>query len=221
MSAEIEAKRSHGPSEHGSDCSCPRCTGFQPGNDYGLLGGRPVESGVYSPLTLSKRAQEIEAWLWSIGPHLAPSDAAHVQLLALTFARLDRFDIMLGELDELIRHDGSIDEYLERTERRGRLSEDARRWGELARRLDNDLGLSSTARAQIEAARQPPGIPAHEVAELFSAFAKATLEFVDRARRDQFLARIHAVSAPLIGELPAATEVVDVVETHRETEVNP
>jgi hypothetical protein len=192
---------------------------FAPGHD---LGGRPPEHGAYAELALSPRAEALAARLRELGAeHLTPADEAGLAVAALSAIQLSCATGALEEVTAAIERD-DVDVWLGRLESRARLSQDARRWSDTTRRWFDSLGLTPVGRAALEAAQQPRGIPAHEVAELFSAFAKATLEFVDRARRDQFLARIHAVSAPLIGELPAATEVVDVVETHVvEEEVKP
>jgi hypothetical protein len=205
---ELEPNRSHGPSAHGPDCACVRCRGFQPGHE---LGGRPVEHGSYSVLTLTPRAEAIAAWIRSQADHLTAYDEAEVQRGALVLAQLERAAGVLGEVDEAIVRGTDVEVYLGRIERRASLSKDARGWAAESRRTLDGLGLTPTGRAQLEAAAQPPGIPPAEAQALFAAFFQTAIEFVDHVRRDEFMKRIDAVSAPLLGELPAG-ETIDAEE---------
>jgi hypothetical protein len=180
---------------------------FTPGNEY----GRPPEHGAYAVLHLTPRAAAISGWIRSLAEHLTPADEPAVQTLGLTLAQLERAAGVLGEVDEAIKRGDDVDVYLGRIESRARLSQDARRWADSARRMMDDLGLTPAGRAALEAAQQPPGIPAPEVQGLFSAFFRVAIEYVDSVRRQEFMRRIDAVSAPLLGELPAG-ETTDAEE---------
>jgi hypothetical protein len=177
---------------------------FEPGNELGH--GRPVEHGAYAVLHLTPRAAEIAEWIRAQADHLTTADEAAVQTLALVLAQLERAAGVLGEVDEAIVRGDDVDVYLGRIESRARLSQDARRWADSARRAMDGLGLTPAGRAQLEAALQPPGIPVHEVRELFVAFFRAATEFVEAARREEFMGRMKSVSGDVVGELPAAEE---------------
>lgn len=175
---------------------------FEPGHE---LGGRPVEHGAYSVLTLSPRAEAIAAWIRSQADHLTLYDEAEVQRAALVLAQLERAAGFLGEVDEAIIRGDDVDGYLQRAERRGSLSKDARGWAAEGRRTLDGLGLTPTGRAQLEAAQQPQGYSHEEVREMFVALFTAANEYIDRARRQEFDTRVKAI----IGELPAAGETTE------------
>lgn len=119
----------NGAAQHGSDCRCTRCAGFEPGHELSL------SHGAYSKLKLTKRAGELVDELRDLVTRYRPSDEPLVRLLAMTWARLEAaMDALEGADDP-----GKLQ----------RLEHDLRLWVNTARRLLADLGMSPTARARM------------------------------------------------------------------------
>lgn len=130
--------------QHGPECSCVRCTGFQAGHDLSL------KHGAYSSsLRLAPRADELAAELRAVVPGYSVADEAMVRLLAIVLARVERATAALERVDdvadgnELVAYSGEAADSLRR------LREDSRGWINTARRLANDLGLTTTSRAKL------------------------------------------------------------------------
>jgi len=156
-----------------------------------------VKHGAYAVLQLTPRAEAIAAWIRSHAEHLAGSDEVEVQRAALVLAKLERAAGVLGEVDEAIVRGDDVDTYLDRIEQRATLSRDARGWAAEARRTLDGLALTPAGRAQLEAATQPQGIPAHEVQEFVLKVFRLAAEFVERARRQEFDSRVDAIVTEL------------------------
>jgi hypothetical protein len=118
----------HGPSAHGPDCGCVRCTGFQPGNELSL------GHGAYAVVALGPRTDEIAHDLRPLVPGYSPSDEPAVRLLSLAFGRLERAQMALDQL---------------KPDEAARLRSDALGWANAARRLLNDLGMTPLARSRL------------------------------------------------------------------------
>jgi hypothetical protein len=123
---------SHGPSRHGPDCCCVRCTGFQRGHRLSLRhGGRAV-------VAHEARARELADDLRELVPARSEADEPMIRLLALTLAQVEA---MAGWLSEhgLVDEDGEARSIL-------------KHFGTMlnsAARIADRLGLSPLARAQL------------------------------------------------------------------------
>lgn len=178
--------------------------------------------GAYAELALSPRAESLAARLRELGAdHLTPADDAGLAVAALSAIQLSCATGALEEVTAAIERGDDVDVWLGRLESRARLSQDARRWSDTTRRWFDSLGLTPVGRATLEAERQPRGIPPDEAQALFRALFVTALEYVDHVRRQEFLARIDAVTASHFGELPPAPEAADDVETDDSREANP
>jgi hypothetical protein len=123
-----------GESRHGPDCPCPRCRGFEPGNQLSKGHGAPPVHGAYATLRLGARAPEIADALRGDVPGYRASDEPTLLLLGVTLARIEA---------AVAAVDDAVPAELER------LRSDLRGWVNTARRLLNDLGMSPTARARL------------------------------------------------------------------------
>jgi hypothetical protein len=131
-----------GASEHGPDCSCPRCRGFEPGNEYGIATGTRLQPGnelslrhgAYSQLKLGPRVDELVELVRPDVPMLRPADELSIRLLAVSIARLERALVALDEAEP-----GSMPS----------LESDARGWHNRATQLADKLGLNPTSRARL------------------------------------------------------------------------
>jgi hypothetical protein len=129
---------------HGDDCTCTRCTGFEPGHDLSTT------HGAYSNgLALTERAAEIADGVRRVMPHYAPADEGMVRLLAISEVRIEKATAAINRADdaaagnELTGYVGDGGITLER------LRTDLRAWINLARRLRNDLALGTAARGRL------------------------------------------------------------------------
>jgi hypothetical protein len=141
MSRELVG-RSHGLTEHGDDCGCLRCVGFDSGN------GAALRHGCYSPKALAPRAAEIEEQVYASAAWLGPSDTIAVSLLARTVARVELADAAIHQVDE--RAGSPLTPYVtEKREALDRLRRDMRSWINLATKLAAELGLTAASRARL------------------------------------------------------------------------
>lgn len=101
---------------------------YEPGNDAALT------HGAYAELRLSEQAEELAPLLERLVPAFRPSDRPMVQLLALTWARLQAAAAAI---------DAAGPEELPALRR------DERLWAGLAARVLDQLGMSPTARARL------------------------------------------------------------------------
>jgi hypothetical protein len=171
---------------------------FEPGHE---LGGRPVEHGAYAVLALSPKALELAAELRAVyGGSEGDADELGRRVLAMCTLQLAASTSSVEQVTAAIERGDDVDVWLGRLEARGRLSKDSRQWAETVRKWADSLGYTPVGRAQLDAARLPPGIPPHEAQAFAYAVLSAALEFVDRARRKEFNERLDTI----IGELPAA-----------------
>jgi hypothetical protein len=128
--------------EHGGDCRCVRCVGFERDN------GAAITHGAYSARALAPRAAEIEEQIYASAPWLGPSDAIAVSLLSRTVARVELADAAVQQVDE--RASSPLTPYLtEKGEALDRLRRDMRSWINLATKLAAELGLTAASRARL------------------------------------------------------------------------
>jgi hypothetical protein len=109
---------------------------------------RPPEHGAYAVLHLTPRAGEIAAWIRSLAESDARRRAGRADARS-TLAQRKHAAGVLGEIDEAIKRGDEVDVDLGRIESRSRLSQDACRWTDTARRFMDDLGLTPAARATL------------------------------------------------------------------------
>lgn len=159
----LPAARSHGSakgaSQHDSNCRCPRCRGFEPGNQFSLGRGRPEAHGAYSrslvrigPL-VEERASEIRDLL----PVYHPVDEAALRALAIVLIRIERAEAALEQLEQEIEEEGSgpLAMYGEELRLNGRvvrvdgLKDDLARWLRVAEKYFSALGMTPGSRARL------------------------------------------------------------------------
>ena len=133
------------PVEHGADCGCTRCSGFQRGNDAG------EKHGCYAVLKLTPRATDIAGHLREIVPLAAPADGPVIEALGMVLAQLERAGVVLStvqarEVDGVLDGGGLSGD--DRDDLR-RLASDARGWANTALRYFETLGLSPSSRVRL------------------------------------------------------------------------
>ncbi|MGH3053939.1 MAG: hypothetical protein ACRDL7_03055 [Gaiellaceae bacterium] len=132
--------------EHGEDCSCLRCRGFEKGN------GAAVRHGGYALLGIGERAQQIADSIRPTQPAYSVADEPVLLLLATTLARIERGQAAIEAVDAASDPLGG---YLAASDsptlapNLSALRNDLRAWINTARRLANDLGLTPTSRARL------------------------------------------------------------------------
>jgi hypothetical protein len=152
--AANELAPSQGPSSHGDDCGCTRCTGFQQGNELGVRFDAGNEAalrhGAYrSTLRLAPRVRELCDEIVEVMPVFTPADLPAVELLAITRARIEIAQAALDELDEKARG-GALGPYVvDDAPKLQRLRDDLGRWTTRALRLCDALGMTPTSRARL------------------------------------------------------------------------
>jgi hypothetical protein len=119
-------------SDHGPDCMCTRCTGFQPGH------GLSVRHGAQATLRLQPRAEEITRAFAVLAPVEHPADGPALELLGVMFARLEAVSEYVAERG-LTRPDGSLLAVLDRVGA----------WEGTAVKLLDRLGMTSAGRADL------------------------------------------------------------------------
>jgi hypothetical protein len=132
---------SHGPSQHGADCKCVRCTGWPKGNTLSL------RHGAYSTLHLGKRAAQLAAEVRDTCPVYEDCDEPVVRLLALTLARVEAATKALDRIDQLANGADGIAVY--QSELHARLRQDLRGWIHTSVKLAAELGLTPQARGRL------------------------------------------------------------------------
>lgn len=126
--------------DHGRDCACTRCSGFQPGNRHGLeTRFQPghelsLRHGAYSMLRLSPRVDELAETVRDLVPAYRPADDVAVQLLAVALARIEAaWSAIDGASPEDVK---SLEEML-------------RGWVNSAARQADKLAMTPTARGRL------------------------------------------------------------------------
>lgn len=132
--------------EHGDQCPCVRCRGFEPGNQVAR------KHGGYALVGLGERASEIADTLRPTMPAYSVADEPTLSLLSVTLARIERATAAIEVVDA--NTTSPLSEYLAGDEATlapnlSALRNDLRAWIGLARRLSNDLGLTPTSRAKL------------------------------------------------------------------------
>ncbi len=145
---------------HGADCTCTRCVGLQPGNEWRVGAGNDlaVKHGAYATLKLGPRTTEIADELRPLVPRYRPADEPVLQLYALTLARVEAATRVLNYVDD---HDADevpgrlVGAFVPRPDADSsasdfqRLRDDLKGWVRLARQLAADLGMTTTSRARM------------------------------------------------------------------------
>lgn len=132
--------------EHGEDCSCVRCRGFEQGNAFA------VRHGGYSLAGIGDRAAVIADEIRPTLPAYSVADEPVLLLLATTLARIERGNAAIEAVDAVSEPLGG---YLAASDEPtlapnlATLRADLRAWINAARRLANDLGLTPTSRAKL------------------------------------------------------------------------
>jgi hypothetical protein len=136
----VETKLDHGP-----DCPCHRCRGFQAGNRLS------VRHGAKSVLALSSRADEIREAIVHVAPVVDDADGAVLDLVSMTLAQVEVAMLVIsksrGEQLEALRAGERVS--AEALVAHGRLAQDARGWVNSASRLLGQLGMSPVSRASL------------------------------------------------------------------------
>jgi hypothetical protein len=133
--------------EHGADCPCVRCHGFEPGNQLSR------RHGGYSLAGISQRASVIADQVRETLPAYSVADEPVLLLLSTTLARIERGTQAIEHVDAnsspLGAYLGAGGDEPTLAANLQRLREDLRAWIGLARRLANDLGMTPTSRAKL------------------------------------------------------------------------
>jgi hypothetical protein len=139
--------------QHGLDCECTRCRGFEPGNKLRFRegNGAAVRHGAYATLRLGARAAEIEDELRPLVPGGDPVDAPAVSVLAMVLARLERAMLALDQVDDTMER--PLSQYVgakgDTLDQLSRLRQDARGWANVALRGLDALALVPTSRGRL------------------------------------------------------------------------
>lgn len=120
--------------EHGPDCPCQRCRGFEPGNRLSVGNASRLQHGAYATVKLGPRVEEIADAVRDDVPTYRPADEIMLRLLALCLARLEAAEeaVVASKPDEVAR-----------------LIADMRSWVGKCRQILNDLGMSPASRARL------------------------------------------------------------------------
>jgi hypothetical protein len=122
-----------GPSVHAPDCTCTRCTGFQPGHAL-----RRTHGAYLSPAALSEETTALAAELAPLVPAYSDSDAIAVELLALVLRRIARAEPVVAAAEDA--GDPDAVERLQRAQRG---------WVNSATRLLDLLAMFPGSRAKL------------------------------------------------------------------------
>lgn len=131
---------------HGPACPCPRCRGFEPGNQLSVGNRGPMTHGARSVVNLAPRIAELVDALAPLVPAVSPSDGPTLAVLAGVMARIEAAQAYLDE-------HGIMDEHGQPRPILKQLST----WENTAVRTLDKLGCTPTARAQLglDLARTP------------------------------------------------------------------
>lgn len=135
--------------EHGPDCQCTRCVGFQVGNSTALRHGAYVALRADLAGAIDKLGPEVvaeAALVRRLVPGYAESDELAVQDLAVTRIRIRRAAGALRRVDEAAGEEPLRSYAAEHGERLEALRRDLHRWLRHARQLMGDLGLTPSSR---------------------------------------------------------------------------
>ena len=148
-----------GSSAHDSNCRCPRCTGFLPGNQLALGRGRPESHGAYSRslVKLAPVVEERAAAIRELLPVFHPVDEVAVRALAIVLIRIERAEAALELLEAELEEAGgdALAMYGEELSLNGRvvrvdgLKDDLARWVRAAEKWANALGATPLSRARL------------------------------------------------------------------------
>ena len=129
--------------EHGEDCACTRCVGFERGNQLAR------RHGGYSLGGIGERAAEIVDEIRPTLPAYSAADEPVLCLLGTTLARIERANRALDQVDDQAGDRPARIYLIDDALKLARLRDDLRAWVGLARRLAADLGLTPTSRARL------------------------------------------------------------------------
>lgn len=186
--------------EHGPDCECQRCRGFEPGNQVSVGNRGNLVHGAYSSaLDRHPRVLELTAEARATAPWLQPADEHALRLWAMAVVRLELLaHVLLPPLEE---GPEALEEWARKVESSPTTSRDARGWHANAMRLADRLGLSPSGRAEIEE-RERSVIATAEAQALFSALFTAAATFIPAGLRTAFLERVDEARQALPIERP-------------------
>jgi Phage terminase, small subunit len=129
--------------EHGPDCSCTRCRGFEEGNGYRVGEGNQlaVTHGAYSPAVLRAKVDELADEISSIVPASNEADQPTIRLLALALARIEAAHDWLQSQPHGLFRDGKGTPQP--------ILKQLSTWENSAARLCDRLGLTPVSRASL------------------------------------------------------------------------
>jgi hypothetical protein len=133
------------------ECRCVRCAGFQPGNRYGELGGRPSVHGAKARehvIARSERTREFARSIRAVVPAYDEADAFAVEALAVVLVRIERAEAALAQVeaetdDPTALYRGRGAKWVDN------LRKDLRSWLSVAERYFGSLGMSPGSRARL------------------------------------------------------------------------
>lgn len=155
----VPAVKSYGPSKHDSNCQCPRCKGFEVGNQFALGHGTPESHGAYSTSLLKigpvieQRADDIRALL----PAFHAVDEAALRALATVLIRIERAAAALEQLEQMVDEAGlgPLAMFSEELTLNGKvvradgLKDDLARWLRVAEKYLSAFGMTPGSRARL------------------------------------------------------------------------
>jgi hypothetical protein len=148
------AVQSYGPSTHDSNCRCPRCAGYQPGNQYAVGNRSTLSHGAKKrehTMARDPRTREVVDEIREVVPVWHPSDEFVIEALGIVLVRIERAQAALEELDTKLEAEGKgpLAVYLEEGDVYDRLRNDLRRWLALAEKYMGSLGMTPGSRARL------------------------------------------------------------------------
>jgi hypothetical protein len=123
--------------EHGPSCSCTRCVGFQPGNEFRFKPGHELSTrhGAYARVALSERAAGTAEELRQLVVVYDPADEPALQTFAFVVEQMKAAAKALEDEDDRAA--------------RLRLSQDARGWALAGLRFAEQFGMTPRSRAAL------------------------------------------------------------------------
>ena len=141
-----QAVRSHGPSAHDSNCRCPRCIGYQEGNEWAFKPGHELSIRHGAKVALERISAEANAVaddIRSVLPVYHPADEVAVRALSIVLVRIERAERALSARDagESLPSGKTVEgDTLERS---------LRSWLSVAERYLAQLGMTPGSRARL------------------------------------------------------------------------
>jgi hypothetical protein len=105
--------------------------------------------GAYSSLELRARSLDFCGEIRDALPLYSPADEPAVRMLAMALARLERANLALEEVDEVLAARPGGGYFSEKGERLDALRRDMRAWMGTAMKLCGELGMTPSSRARL------------------------------------------------------------------------